>query len=363
MRKNRYIQKFLDLDLDKKIPTVLKSALNNDYLNRLMTILDDEIWYFVGAFDRMKFDITIKDKDFEKLEVDNIIFNSYSSLEDEIKSGSYIDPNGHFALSFKKIGEHVKGDSEYYFYSKDGYNEHIKKFINKYITQTEKIRDLTYNLLVYKNQKYSLSDFSMKPIINLSIEDNYNDDFLEVHNKLYRNLTTLTKSLNILHGVPGAGKTTYIKYLSHLLEKNFNKEFVYLPPSTADILSEPTFVESLELLKDKIVIIEDAENILMKSAHRNHAINNILNITDGILADMFNIHFIFTFNAHINNIDEALLRKGRLTLKYEFKELSEDKTTKLTKKLGVKIPTKSTLAEIYNESETGAEKNQTKLGF
>ncbi len=360
MRKNEYIKRFLELDLDKKIPIIIKSLHSNENISRLLNLLDNEnFWHYLSVHDENTHNIKLNNKNFIEENKDNIILNSIGR---DNTYGSYIDPKGNFAFSFTLRSKDIF--DELHFYSKDGLNKHIQKFIKDNIILNEIIRDLTYNLLVYKNQQYRLSDFSMKPITKLSVEDNYNDDFLEVHKKLYDNLSKLDKSFTILHGLPGTGKTTYIKYLSHLLEKNFNKEFVYLPPSATSMLSEPSFVESLELLKDKIVLIEEAENILIKSMNRSDAINNILNITDGMLSDMFNVHFLFTFNTSINNIDDALLRKGRLTLKYEFKELSEEKTRNLTKKLGGKMPNKCTLAEIYNQDETGAEvKNQTKLGF
>ena len=94
----------------------------------------------------------------------------------------------------------------------------------------------------------------------------------------------------------------------------------------------------------------------------------LLNLSDGILGDSLNLKFICTFNAQLRNIDDAVLRKGRLKLKYEFKALTPEKTQILAKKLGKEIPEGKSLplCEIYNYGEdNGAKETTTKrpIGF
>ena len=80
--------------------------------------------------------------------------------------------------------------------------------------------------------------------------------------------------------------------------------------------------------------------------------------------DALKIKFICTFNTNINNVDKAILRKGRLKVRYEFKPLSKDKANKIGKSLGVHVDKDTTLAELYNQSKVNfSEENQTKLGF
>ena len=83
----------------------------------------------------------------------------------------------------------------------------------------------------------------------------------------------------------------------------------------------------------------------------NAGLVNMLNISDGLLSDELCIKFICTFNAPLKDIDEALLRKGRLAARYEFKDLTTDKVNQLIKEEGLDIPQQTqpmTLAEIYN---------------
>lgn len=91
-------------------------------------------------------------------------------------------------------------------------------------------------------------------------------------------------------------------------------------------------------------------------------------MADGLLSDIVNIKFICTFNAAVDKIDPALLRKGRCFAKYEFKELCEEKVEKLNAKynLGLKEIKPMTLAEIYNAEKTDyseEENKPRKIGF
>jgi len=56
----------------------------------------------------------------------------------------------------------------------------------------------------------------------------------------------------------------------------------------------------------------------------------LLNISDGLLYDCLNIQIICSFNIDIIKVDSALLRKGRLIAKYEFKELEVAKAQALS---------------------------------
>jgi ATP-dependent 26S proteasome regulatory subunit len=89
-------------------------------------------------------------------------------------------------------------------------------------------------------------------------------------------------------------------------------------------------------------------------------------MTDGLYSDILNIKIIATFNSDMTSIDKALLRDGRLISKYEFKELSIDKTNTLLKELGKGESDKPlTLAEIYNKTseEIIQVKKPKRIGF
>jgi hypothetical protein len=220
--------------------------------------------------------------------------------------------------------------------------------------------------LLYESHGYlALRDFEVrKSSIDLAM--NYNDDFLPVHEVILKRLQTQDdKGLVLLHGLPGTGKTSYIRYLTSLI----NKKMIYIPPEFAPKIASPDFLPLLISNSNSILIIEDAENIIEDRGNsRSAAISNLLNITDGLLSDCLNIQILCTFNTHITRIDKALMRKGRLIAIYEFKELQKEKAKKLADSLGYhsEIEKDTLLTEIYNQNELHiplAVNNKKKIGF
>jgi hypothetical protein len=154
----------------------------------------------------------------------------------------------------------------------------------------------------------------------------------------------------LLHGLPGTGKTTYIRWLVGKIKKRV----LFLSPSVAGNLMNPDFIELLIDNPDTVVIIEDAENIIMDRKHNpGSAVSNLLNISDGLLADFLNVQLICTFNSPVTLIDTALTRKGRLIARYEFGKLGIKKSQRLSNHLGFDrvINKPMTIAEIANQHE------------
>ncbi|HBX52364.1 MAG: hypothetical protein A2275_14915 [Bacteroidetes bacterium RIFOXYA12_FULL_35_11] len=201
----------------------------------------------------------------------------------------------------------------------------------------------------YSEHGLTLTDFDVKPH-DIDIEQNYNDDFKEVHTLINDSLNEKKKNgLILLHGKYGTGKTYYIRHLVCSIDK----KFIYLPLHMIDSLSAPNFLPFMTENSDSVLILEDCETILMPRSDGNPnvtALSNLLNLGDGLLADALSINVICTFNSDLKKIDDAILRKGRLIARYEFKELETAKAQKLADKLnkGCTIEKPSTLADIYN---------------
>jgi len=119
---------------------------------------------------------------------------------------------------------------------------------------------------------------------DLKIETHYNDDFLFVHQKIESFINEEESGLVILHGIQGAGKTSYIRYLIN----HCKKRIIYLPVDMVDIIANPSFLPFILNYKDSILIIEDCEELLLSrssSKGMNSGLINILNLTDGLLGD------------------------------------------------------------------------------
>ncbi len=185
----------------------------------------------------------------------------------------------------------------------------------------------------------------------LDLERFYNDDFRQVDAILKQRLNQHNdKGIVLLHGLPGTGKTTYLRYLVGTL----NKRVLFVSPSVAENLTDPLFMDLLIENPNAVLVIEDAENILKdRKLDSRSSVSNLLNLSDGLLSDCVNVQVICTFNCSLALIDPALMRKGRLIARYEFGKLSLEKSQILSDSLGHQslIDEPMTLAEISTQHE------------
>jgi hypothetical protein len=255
------------------------------------------------------------------------------------------------------------------YYSPNDNVEEIKGFIAKLwncfpkYEPEEKLARV--GLIKYSQGEYYTSFSDIKKT-HINIEENYNDDFLPVYKDMIDFLNQRESGLILAWGSPGTGKTSLIRHLCSTI----SKDYVIVPNSVASRLGDPDFISYITSCKDYVFILEDCEQLLVDREDNpwNNAITTILNMADGLLSDIVNIKFICTFNAAVDKIDKALLRKGRCFAKYEFKELCEEKVEKLNAKynLGLKEIKPMTLAEVYNSEKTDyseKENKPKKIGF
>jgi SpoVK/Ycf46/Vps4 family AAA+-type ATPase len=216
----------------------------------------------------------------------------------------------------------------------------------------------------------------------MDLDLHYGDGFELFHETLLETkLLTTNKGISLLNGKPGTGKTYYINRLIYDLKKTSKKKIILVPANMVSYILEPEFNtflldivnsfhfdyddeeieledEEIDEIKEGIILIlEDAEPILMKRemSGNSQATSNILNLTDGLLNNIFKIQIIATYNTDDNNIDKAILRDKRLVAKRTFNELSLDDTIRLMKHLGFEtegVDKGMTLAQIYSVDDT-----------
>lgn len=225
-------------------------------------------------------------------------------------------------------------------------NEFIN--INEYIYENEDDTGITViNMIVADDNGYYLTtiDLNVSNIDPSLFDYIYGNNFTEgFSNPLLKRLDpeNVNKGLILLHGLPGTGKTTYIKYLIHECEKRYNRESIFISGDFfAHSINDPSFtnfiVENLmELDNPPLLIVEDAEKILASRENNfDKGISTLLSMTDGILNDIMRFDIIATFNWELDKIDDALQRQGRLIARKEFKAMNEENVKQLCSMINI----------------------------
>lgn len=220
-------------------------------------------------------------------------------------------------------------------------------------------------LIVQEYGSYKISNYEI-PLLSINLEENYNDGIIPFHDKFVEHLNTPdSRGLHFLHGKPGTGKTTYIRWLVSKL----NKQVIYIQPEDIGVFSAANFIPFVTEHQNSILILEEAENVLLQKDTGNPFVSTILNMSDGILGDCFKFNMICTFNAEYNNIDPALKRKGRLIFEHIFSPLSVEKSNKILERefpgKGYEVACETVLSDLYNyeSNNTSKPKSNNKIGF
>lgn len=276
----------------------------------------------------------------------------------------------------------VTGYITYYISAHEIKSEQIKNVteaIEDCAAETDKL-SVSINMITHNaNAGYRVRNLPMSHWPELDDNDiklHYGDNFLEFSTALVKKVKETTKGIVMLHGPPGTGKTYYIRRLTTALTKA-GKQVFMIPKGVVDMIQDPGFVdfminhfssdnpESRDEKKTGIVfIVEDAESLLVKRNTDSHAavgVSTLLNLTDGILNDLFNVQIIATFNTAIDNLDEALLRKGRLLAIRELGLLDRNEAKRLADHLhndSSNVLKEMTLSEVYS---LGAAEEETIL--
>lgn len=233
----------------------------------------------------------------------------------------------------------------------------------KRFKERKRRKPLEINLISKGRNGLELTSLEVKRN-KLDLDLFYEDDFKEVNDTICQRLKNdKDKGIVLLHGLPGTGKTTYLRYLIGKIKKRI----LFVSPTIAGDITSPDFVQLLVSNPNSVLIIEDAENVIMdRKVSNNAAVSNLLNISDGLLADFLNVQLVCTFNNSLTLVDSALMRKGRLIAKYEFGKLGIEKAQRLSDHLGFKdtITKPMTIAEITNPNDAEVKPERVEiLGF
>ena len=231
----------------------------------------------------------------------------------------------------------------------------FKKFIKELVVNKSKDSTFTY-ITRARNGDFNNVILKVNHNSNVSL-DNYNDDI--PYDKMKEFCNNDSSGLMLLSGPAGTGKTSLIKKLIY----ECKTPFILLSADTLMNIDSTDFMSFLiRRGSNSVLVLEDCDVILKSrdSGGSTNAVATLLNLSDGILGDALNLKFICTYNTDDFNIDPALVRKGRLKLRYKVDKLAANKVHKINPKYNKTM----TLAELYNEEDNDFNvKKTSKIGF
>ncbi len=215
------------------------------------------------------------------------------------------------------------------------------------------------------------------------VKDNYTFEVQEAYDEIVKDLKAPTPSgrLSIIDGPAGTGKTHLVKALL----SDVKGMFVLVSPDTIHELANPNIVpllietrqENAKTGEPIIFILEDADAALVPREGGNMGlISSLLNYTDGIFGALFDLRVIATTNAKKFQIEEALLRAGRLSVQITVDALPKEDANRIYQRLSNDTSFSFTepvkLADVYakahgnkmtKEKSSKLLKEPGKLGF
>lgn len=215
-----------------------------------------------------------------------------------------------------------EGELSFWTYKKEAFDL-LKKELEKVITHREK------DLNVWAQGKWG--DWTVagelgRPLNTVITSDNTKEDLLNDLRKFYESSEKYArvgvpyKRNILLHGPPGTGKTSLVKALATELELNL----WYL--NLGDVVEDGSLSAALRDIGSRgILLIEDIDSFyaansreekaegLKTSGRKELSTSGLLNFLDGALTPRGLVVFLTT--NHIEKLDTALLREGRVDRK------------------------------------------------
>lgn len=303
-------------------------------------------------FDKSIFSVTKKGTidDIDNLfsQIKELIINSWSSkyLNNTMEYILILD-TGFIWISLSLINNDVSVNFSTY---DSDLAKNLEQIFEKYVVSPD---EKSIHVLV--RQQGGLCLTKIDSINSPLVKENYPKDVLENYHHIVECIGSNSPCgrLVLLDGLPGTGKSYLIRALMHDVEA----KPIIIPSSVISQITGPDILPPLLEQKHKtapmLIIIEDADIALVTRSKGNFgAIAELLNLGDGLLGELLNVRVIATTNAERTDLDDAIVRPGRMCRHLHLGLLDHNNTNEIYTKLTgleVNLPP-MTLAEVYRRA-------------
>lgn len=125
-------------------------------------------------------------------------------------------------------------------------------------------------------------------------------------NKLIVEFLKAQESILFLHGMPGVGKTTFLKLI---LQNENCQDISYIKDS--NVMESSSLWSMLSSVSNRLIIFDDLDfSLLPRQEGGSNFVGNLLSYSDGIFTSR-GTKIIITTNMILDKVDAALIRPGR----------------------------------------------------
>jgi hypothetical protein len=250
----------------------------------------------------------------------------------------------------------------------------IKEIYSTYKKEDKK-EDPSFQMIRAHSGSYSSEEIKLKRSYPKNDEElvlHYGEDFLPYRDEFFKYFKESKSGIHILLGDPGTGKTSFIRYAVGQAAENH--KFYFIPPQFYNELGSTQLLDFLRGEQENqdfedegklFLILEDSEKLLLPRSNGNaFSVSELLNISDGLLGEGLDMHFICTINCRLDQLDNAIIRPGRLLTSQNFNPLPYELALKLANHLKKPLADHKdyTLAEIYH-TKASSPTTMARLGF
>jgi hypothetical protein len=227
----------------------------------------------------------------------------------------------------------------------------LKEFFNKYNKINKKVFIKYYYISNDNEEIYKFED-TMKDII---YQESY--PFINNMNEFVDAYIKSDESLLFLYGLPGTGKSRFIRYIMQKMmdeysTNDYSLEVLYT--AEEEVLHRTNiFVDYINNNNKNLLVLEDMDSTFISRSkdNNNQIMSKFLSTSDGIIQTIPQKKMIFSSNIqNLSDVDEALLRRGRCFDVIEFRKLTIDESLLLINKV-IPTITKNQIDKYFKNNE------------